>query len=77
MFGEIWRLEPLSVERKALWKREMEWLLSIADHIVEFVPSLQTFQDGSTFEVNLHTQTSIPFLSKQKLCIVKNVSIHQ
>jgi hypothetical protein len=43
------------VERKALWKREMNWLLSIADHIVELVPSLQTFEDGSTFEVKIYT----------------------
>lgn len=51
VFGEIWRLEPLSPKRKAMWRREMDWLVSVADHIVELVPSLQTFPDGSNFEV--------------------------
>lgn len=51
VFGELWRLEPLPVERKTMWRREMEWLLSVADHIVELVPSWQTFPDGSSFEV--------------------------
>jgi hypothetical protein len=30
---------------------EMEWLLSVSDYIVEFVPSWQTFPDGTTLEV--------------------------
>ncbi|KAH7351941.1 hypothetical protein KP509_19G021400 [Ceratopteris richardii] len=50
-FGELWRLEPLSLERKVIWKREMDWILSVADHIVELVPSWQKREDGSTFEV--------------------------
>ncbi|XP_058751782.1 rop guanine nucleotide exchange factor 7-like isoform X2 [Vicia villosa] len=51
IFGQLWRLEPLSVEKKAMWQREMEWLLCVSDHIVEFKPSWQTFPDGSKFEV--------------------------
>ncbi len=31
----------------------MEWLLSVSDHIVELVPSWQTFPDGSTLEVRI------------------------
>ncbi|KAJ3690824.1 hypothetical protein LUZ61_019988 [Rhynchospora tenuis] len=53
VFGELWRLEPLALQKKAMWKREMEWLLSVSDSIVELVPSLQEFPGGSgvTFEV--------------------------
>lgn len=51
VFGEIWRLEPLSVERKLMWRREMDWLLSVADYVVELVPSWQTFPDGHDLEV--------------------------
>ena len=31
----------------------MEWLLSVSDHIVELIPSWQTFPDGSKLEVQL------------------------
>ncbi|KAK2432842.1 rop guanine nucleotide exchange factor [Trifolium repens] len=51
VFGQLWRLEPLSQEKKAMWQREMEWLLCVSDHIVEFKPTWQTFPDGSKFEV--------------------------
>ncbi|XP_002968559.2 rop guanine nucleotide exchange factor 7 [Selaginella moellendorffii] len=51
VFGELWRLEPLSVEKKKMWRREMEWILSVTDHIVELVPTWQTFPDGSSVEV--------------------------
>ncbi|XP_065865550.1 rop guanine nucleotide exchange factor 7-like isoform X2 [Euphorbia lathyris] len=34
-----------------MWKREMEWLLYVSIHIVELIPSWQTFPDGSKLEV--------------------------
>ncbi|KAG8390048.1 hypothetical protein BUALT_Bualt01G0042900 [Buddleja alternifolia] len=51
VFGQLWRLEPLPYEKKSMWLREMEWLLSVSDHIVEFTPSWQTFSDGKRLEV--------------------------
>ncbi|KAG9142572.1 hypothetical protein Leryth_011663 [Lithospermum erythrorhizon] len=51
IFGQIWRLEPLPVEKKLMWIREMEWILSVSDHIVELKPSWQTLTDGSKLEV--------------------------
>ncbi|KAI4354585.1 hypothetical protein L6164_003435 [Bauhinia variegata] len=51
LFGQIWRLEPLPQEKKAMWRREMQWLLSVSDHIVELIPTWQTFPDGSKLEV--------------------------
>ncbi|MED6209823.1 Rop guanine nucleotide exchange factor 7 [Stylosanthes scabra] len=51
LFGQLWRLEPLRPEKKAMWRREMEWLLSVSDHIVELIPTWQTFADGSKLEV--------------------------
>ncbi|KAK9168287.1 hypothetical protein Syun_000427 [Stephania yunnanensis] len=50
VFGQVWRLEPLPNEKKSMWRREMEWLLSVSDHIVEFLPSWQTCPDGSKLE---------------------------
>ncbi|KAH7835869.1 hypothetical protein Vadar_030684 [Vaccinium darrowii] len=51
VFGEIWRLEPLASQKKAMWSREMEWLLCVSDYIVELVPSRQQFPGGRTYEV--------------------------
>lgn len=50
-FGQLWRLEPLPSEKKQMWQREMECLLCVSDHIVEFKPSWQTLADGSKLEV--------------------------
>lgn len=62
VFGELWRLEPLSVERRTMWRREMEWLLSVSDHIVELVPSWQRYPDGSTLEVCTMVLATVPRL---------------
>ncbi|KAK6120315.1 hypothetical protein DH2020_046006 [Rehmannia glutinosa] len=51
LFGQVWRLEPLQPEKKLMWRREMDWLLCVSDHIVELIPSWQTFPDGSKLEV--------------------------
>ncbi|KAJ3692838.1 hypothetical protein LUZ60_011933 [Juncus effusus] len=53
VFGELWRLEPLAPQKKSMWKRETDWLLSVSDSIVELVPSFQEFPAGSgvRFEV--------------------------
>lgn len=51
VFGELWRLEPLALQKKVMWQREMEWLLSVSDSIVELVPSIQQFPGGGTYEV--------------------------
>ena len=39
IFGQLWRLEPLPSEKKSMWKREMEWLICVGDHIVELTLS--------------------------------------
>ncbi|RVW44510.1 Rop guanine nucleotide exchange factor 7 [Vitis vinifera] len=51
LFGKIWKLEPLDPMKKAMWRRDKEWLLSVSDHIVEFTPAWQKFPDGSEGEV--------------------------
>ncbi|CAA2982039.1 rop guanine nucleotide exchange factor 1 [Olea europaea subsp. europaea] len=51
VFGELWRLEPMAPQKKTMWCREMEWLLSVSDSIVELVPSIQPFPGGGTYEV--------------------------
>ncbi|KAA3477029.1 rop guanine nucleotide exchange factor 9-like [Gossypium australe] len=47
------KLEPLAPERKARWRKEMDWLLSVTDHIVELVPSQQISKDGTNMEETL------------------------
>ncbi|XP_044976643.1 rop guanine nucleotide exchange factor 9-like [Hordeum vulgare subsp. vulgare] len=51
VFGEQRRLEPMSADRRARWKKEIDWLLSVTDHIVEFVPLEQVSEDGTSMEV--------------------------
>ncbi|KAL9228922.1 hypothetical protein vseg_004450 [Gypsophila vaccaria] len=38
IFGNALKLEPLKPEKKMMWKREMDCLLSVCDYIVDFVP---------------------------------------
>ncbi|XP_039064421.1 rop guanine nucleotide exchange factor 7-like isoform X1 [Hibiscus syriacus] len=69
LFGQIWRLEPVPHEKKSMWRREMEWFLSVSDHIVELIPTWQTFPDGSKLEVmtcrpRLDLYVNLPALRK-------------
>lgn len=41
----------MSEERKTRWRKEVDWLLSVTDYIVEFVASQQTTDDGKHMEV--------------------------
>ncbi|KAF2303930.1 hypothetical protein GH714_024634 [Hevea brasiliensis] len=68
IFGEQKRLEPMNPERKTRWRKEIDWLLSVTDHIVEFVPSQQS-KDGINTEIMVTRQRSdllmnIPALRK-------------
>ncbi|KAG6388397.1 hypothetical protein SASPL_149822 [Salvia splendens] len=68
-FGEQKKLEPMAPETKARWKKEIDWLLSVTDHIVEFVPSKQKAKDGSNMEIMITRQRTdlhmnIPALKK-------------
>ncbi|PON92083.1 PRONE domain containing protein [Trema orientale] len=52
VFGQNLRLEPLKPEKRAMWKREMDCLLSVCDYIVEFIPTMsQNLRDGTALEV--------------------------
>ncbi|KAI3494949.1 hypothetical protein L1887_37015 [Cichorium endivia] len=51
MFGQHQKLEPLHPEKKMMWKREMNCLLSVCDYIVEFIPSSHSLQNGKSMEV--------------------------
>ncbi|XP_073001067.1 rop guanine nucleotide exchange factor 3 [Typha latifolia] len=51
VFGSCHKLEPLSPEKKSMWRREMDCLLSVCDYIVEFSPSSQILPDGTNVEV--------------------------
>ncbi|GJU55512.1 Rho guanine nucleotide exchange factor 8-like protein [Tanacetum coccineum] len=68
-FGEQHKLAPMAEDRKRRWRREVGWLLSVTDYIVEFVPSQQTSKDGSNMEVMMTKQRgdlrmNIPALKK-------------
>jgi hypothetical protein len=51
VFGEQRKLEPMALDRKTRWKKEVGWLLSVADHIVEFVAKKQVLDNGVEMEV--------------------------
>ncbi|XP_058745026.1 rop guanine nucleotide exchange factor 14-like [Vicia villosa] len=51
VFGELWKLEPLSEERKCKWRRELDWLLSPTNYMVELVPAKQNNANGRIFEI--------------------------
>jgi len=61
VFGELRTLEPMAPDRKGRWKKEVGWLLSVADHIVEFVAKKQVLDNGTEMEVRSAT-TCMPLL---------------
>ncbi|KAI3737628.1 hypothetical protein L2E82_27637 [Cichorium intybus] len=68
IFGEISRLEPMPPDSKSRWRKEIDWMLSVTDHIVEFVPSKQN-TNGIMMEIMVTRQrsdvhTNIPALKK-------------
>ena len=79
LFGQLWRLEPLRSEKKAMWRREIEWFLSVSDHIVELTPNWQTFPDGSKLEVpNFNMHLCLMHFSVMKMylfCLIINLDI--
>ncbi|KAL4361082.1 hypothetical protein GQ457_04G031510 [Hibiscus cannabinus] len=58
VFGQNLRLEPLNPEKKALWKREMNCLLSVCDYIVEFTTKSQSLRNGTAIDVMESRQRS-------------------
>ncbi|KAK7271919.1 hypothetical protein RJT34_28193 [Clitoria ternatea] len=69
IFGEQRRLEPMPAERKAKWRKEIDWLLSVTDYVVEMVPSQQKGKDGTQMEIMTKRQRTdlhmnIPALRK-------------
>ncbi|KAH1094013.1 hypothetical protein GYH30_039654 [Glycine max] len=50
-FGQNLKLEPLKPEKKAMWRREMNCLLSVCDYILEFSPTAQYLEDGTIVEM--------------------------
>lgn len=75
VFGEQSRLEPMPEERKARWRKEIDWLLSVTDHIVEFVPSKQN-TNGVDREIMITRQRSdihmnIPALRKLDAMLIE------
>ncbi|XP_022752189.1 rho guanine nucleotide exchange factor 8-like [Durio zibethinus] len=78
IFGEQGKLEPMAPERKARWRKEMDWLLSVTDHIVEFVPSQQKSKDGTNMEIMVTKQRSdllvnIPGLRKLDTLLIETL----
>ncbi|KAL1199381.1 Rop guanine nucleotide exchange factor 12 [Cardamine amara subsp. amara] len=69
VFGEQRRLEPMPAERRARWRKEIDWLLSVTDYVVEFAPSQQKNKDGTNMEIMTTRQRTdlhmnIPALKK-------------
>ncbi|CAA7029901.1 unnamed protein product [Microthlaspi erraticum] len=41
----------MAAERRARWRREIDWLLSVTNYVVEFAPSQQKNKDGTEMEI--------------------------
>ncbi|OIW17141.1 hypothetical protein TanjilG_21118 [Lupinus angustifolius] len=82
VFGEQKRLEPMPPERKARWRKEIDWLLSVNDYIVEMVPSQQLSKDGTIMEIMTTRQRSdlhmnIPALRKLDTMLGASIDLSQ
>ncbi|XP_076954447.1 rop guanine nucleotide exchange factor 12-like [Bidens hawaiensis] len=69
VFGKQNKLVPVPEDKKRKWRKEIDWLLSVTDYIVEFVPSQQIGKDGSNMEIMVTQQRrdllmNIPALKK-------------
>ncbi|KAL8223234.1 hypothetical protein R6Q57_020633 [Mikania cordata] len=69
VFGEQHKLAPMKEDSKKRWRKEVEWVLSVTDHIVELVPVQHTARDGSKMEIMVTKQRkdllmNIPALRK-------------
>ncbi|CAN6872003.1 unnamed protein product [Brassica oleracea var. botrytis] len=69
VFGEQMKLQPMYPETKKIWRKEMNLLLSVVDHIVQFVPSKQMGKNGAFTEIMVTKQRddllmNIPALRK-------------
>ncbi|XP_072962038.1 rop guanine nucleotide exchange factor 14-like isoform X2 [Typha angustifolia] len=51
VFGELWKLEPLCEAKKSKWQREMGWLLSPINYMIELVPAKQNGNNGRMLEI--------------------------
>ena len=67
VFGEQRKLEPKKAESRARWRKEVDWLLSVTDHIVEFVASQQQLPNGTTMEVMATRRRRLISVSKFNL----------
>lgn len=64
VFGEQRRLEPMPPERKARWKKEIDWLLAVTDQIVVLVPTKQVHGNGTVMEVIILISSSDNYLKR-------------
>lgn len=62
VFGEQRRLEPMPPERRSRWKKEIDWLLAVTDHIVVLVPTKQLHTNGIIMEVTIFINRSANYL---------------
>uniref|UniRef100_A0A7N0VJ84 PRONE domain-containing protein n=1 Tax=Kalanchoe fedtschenkoi TaxID=63787 RepID=A0A7N0VJ84_KALFE len=70
VFGEQNRLEAMPPERKSRWTKEIDWLLSVTDHIVEFVPSQQGNMEIMKTQQRKDLHMNIPALRKLDAILV-------
>ncbi|PIA31172.1 hypothetical protein AQUCO_05200047v1 [Aquilegia coerulea] len=78
VFGELWKLEPLSEERKSRWRREMGWFLSPANYMVELVPAKQNGTNGleiMTPKVRSDVHLNLPALQKLDSMLIETLDL--
>ncbi|GKU88146.1 hypothetical protein SLEP1_g2447 [Rubroshorea leprosula] len=76
IFGHSLRLEPMNSEKKAMWKREMNCLLSVCDFTVEFIPRSHNLRNGTSVEImesrpRLDIYINLPALRKLDAMLIE------
>lgn len=61
----------MAADQKSRWTKEIDWLLSVSDHIVEFVPSRQVAENGTCMEVK-----KIPLFQYLLLLYYSSIQLH-
>ncbi|CAB4269998.1 unnamed protein product [Prunus armeniaca] len=71
VFGQNLRLEPLNPEKKAMWKREMNCLLSVCDYMVELIPYPKICKMGQKWRPRSDLYINLPALQKLDAMLIE------
>lgn len=66
------RWGPMAIQRKAIQRKEIDWLLLVTVYVVEMVPTNQKTKDGSCMEVKKNPSLSSTMFSSSSFLLISN-----